>query len=553
MTVVDPDLAPLSTEEIEEERARLIQSKRLRRVSEHPIFLTPYVRCFDSEKLEEFEFGAPGWEWQGDLLQFWMDSPKSIVLKCRQIGITWLAGLWALHNLQFQPGSRSLWVSINEKEASKAINRIWDMRESLPKELLRGTKVIKPARNTRPTGEIQVQHPGGRVSTVVALPSTPKAGRGETAKLVVLDEFAFQEYAEDTWTAVLPTAAKGGNIVIISTANGVSTVSSGGDVIGGNFYHHLWEHSDHYSVKSRFFPWSIHPGRDPVLFAEERLKMPPKVRAQEYPETEREAFWLTGDKFFDAEALDDYERNLLVEPLFRGRFVPEPDGATAKFVRGEFGPLRVFELPIKERKYAIGADTATGKGQDYSAATVIDLSTARIVARFHARLGVPEYAAQLHFLGKWFNDAIIAPERAGGYGDALIILLRDGKDGRPAYPHLYRHRQFLRGDQKQMGNWGFPTSSTTRPLILEYLARVVSERALPALDRDALKEYSTFIYRDSNPSPRAAEGAHDDMVMADAIALELFRQRGEHPRDVRKRRRRTSGKPAQLWAGEVAA
>lgn len=546
MTVPSLDLAD---DELEDRIDRLRRAEVLRIVERHPVNLAKFVSCFDSERLEEFKFGEPGWEWQQDLLQFWMDSPKSIVLKCRQIGITWLAGLWALHNLQFQPGSRSLWVSINEKEASKAINRIWDMRESLPKWLLQGTKVLKPARGARPTGEIQVQHPGGRVSTVVALPSTPKAGRGETAKLVVLDEFAFQEYAEDTWTAVLPTAAKGGNIVIISTANGVSTVTAGGDVIGGNFYHHLWEHADHYSVRTRFFPWMIHPARDPELFAEERLRMPPKVRAQEYPESESEAFWLTGDKFFDAEALLDYERNLLVEPLFRGRFVPEGDGASARFVKGEFGPLRVFEAPVKERRYAIGADTATGSGADFSAATVIDLSTARIVARFHARLGVPEYAAQLHFLGKWFNDAVIAPERAGGYGDALIILLRDGKDGRPPYPHLYRHRQLLRGDQREMSNWGFPTSTTTRPLILEYLARAIRERALPALDRDALKEYSTFIYRDSNPSPRAAEGAHDDMVMADAIALELFRQRGEHARDVRKGRRRTSGRPAALWAG----
>lgn len=541
-----------STAEIQERRQRLANSVALAKIEEHPIFLTPYVRCFDSENLEEFKFGQPGWEWQTDLLQFWIDHPKSLVLKCRQIGITWLAGLWALHNLQFQPGSRTLWVSINEKESSKAINRIWDMRDSLPKWMTAGTKVLKPARGARPTGEIQVQHKNGRVSTIVALPSTPKAGRGETAKLVVLDEFAFQEYAEETWTSVLPTAAKGGNIVVISTANGLSTELSGGDEVGGNFYHHLWSRSDHYEIGTMFFPWSIHPDRGPS-FAEERQKMPPRVRAQEYPETEQEAFWLTGDKFFDAEALLEYEIERQAQVLFRGRFVTDESGQNARFVKGDFGPIRVILWPQPGRRYAIGADTATGSGADFSAATVIDLSSMEIVARFHARLGVPEYAKQLHFLGKWYNDAVIAPERAGGYGDALIITLRDGKDGRPAYPHLYRHRQFLRGDQKEMSNWGFPMSTSTRPLVLSHLQRVIQERSLPWLDRDALHEYSTFIYRNSNPSPRAADGSHDDMVMADAIALELYRQRGEHARDVRKGKKRTSGRPAQLWAGQVAA
>lgn len=528
------------------------RSEARKAVADHPLVLTQYVRCFDSETLEDFQFGAEGWEWQEDLLAFWMQNPKSIVLKCRQIGITWLAGLWALHNLQFQPGSRTLWVSINEKESSKAINRIWDMRESLPKWLLAGSKVLKPARGSRPSGEIQVQHPNGRVSTIVALPSTPKAGRGETAKLVVLDEFAFQEYAEDTWTSVLPTAAKGGNIVVISTANGLSTELSGGDEVGGNFYHHLWSKADHYEIGSRFFPWTTHPGRDRVRFAEERGKMPPKVRAQEYPESPNEAFWLTGDKFFDAEALLEYEQGAR-EPLFRGRFVSDESGANAKFVKGEFGSIRVYRTPEPGRRYAIGVDTATGSGADFSAASVVDLSDMAIVVRFHARIGVPEYAAQIHFLGRWYNDALVAPERAGGYGDALIITLRDGKDGRPPYPHLYRHRQFLRGDQKEMSNWGFPMSTSTRPLVLSHLQRVIQERALPWLDRDALHEYSTFIYRNSNPSPRAADGSHDDMVMADAIALELYRQRGEHARDVRKGKKRTSGRPAQLWAGAGAA
>jgi hypothetical protein len=43
------------------------------------------------------------------------------------------------------------------------------------------------------------------------------------------------------------------------------------------------------------------------------------------------------------------------------------------------------------------------------------------------------YAAQLHFLGRWYHTARIAVESAGGFGEPVTIFLRDGKDGRPAY------------------------------------------------------------------------------------------------------------------------
>jgi hypothetical protein len=88
-------------------------------------------------------------------------------------------------------------------------------------------------------------------------------------------------------------------------------------------------------------------------------------------------------------------------------------------------------------------------------------------------------------------------------------------------------------------------NSKTRPLALEGLQRALRERALPFLDQESLNEYRTFVYRNSNPSPRAAEGANDDRVMADAIALELYRQRGEHAKDVRHSRARTIGRRPQ--------
>ena len=52
----------------------------------------------------------------------------------------------------------------------------------------------------------------------------------------------------------------------------------------------------------------------------------------------------------------------------------------------------------------------------------------------------------------------------------------------------------------------------------------------------AILECKTFVRHDVMPSPRAADGTHDDRVMALAGALEMYRRYGEHPLDVRRSR-----------------
>ena len=64
-----------------------------------------------------------------------MGCPLNLVLKARQIGITWLGAGYGLWKLLTKPGTRVLVVSINEDEAIKVVNRLWDMFQSLPEHL----------------------------------------------------------------------------------------------------------------------------------------------------------------------------------------------------------------------------------------------------------------------------------------------------------------------------------------------------------------------------------------------------------------------------------
>jgi hypothetical protein len=168
-----------------------------------------------------------------------------------------------------------------------------------------------------------------------------------------------------------------------------------------------------------------------------------------------------------------------------------------------------------------------------------------LAAEFRGRLDSDQYAYQLHYLGRWYNDALIAVETAGGWGEAVIIPLRDGREGRPPYPHLYRHVMSSRPTQDIAKVFGFPTNVKTRPLILNQLEKAVREDALPFVTRSLLDEMKTFNLFDTGTSPRAQDGSHDDCVMAAAIALEMYRLRGTHPNRSRKRPKRSP--PSYPW------
>jgi hypothetical protein len=362
------------------------------------------------------------------------------------------------------------------------------------------------------------------VSVIRGLTSTPSAGHGSTAALVILDEFSRQPYAAETWKAVLPTVQGGGRVLVISTGNGVSSPDG-----GGNFFHHLWVQGEDYGLAKRFLAWDLHPERDERWYRTYAEALPPADRGEQYPRDEDEAFILTGRPYFDREALAHY-RPLVPAPLYRMDFEPQGIGDKARVAKSKHGRIRVYKEPVADRSYAIGADVATGRGQDFSAAYVVDLHDMEFVAEFHAKLDADLYAEQLHFLGQRYNGAILAVESAGGFGEAVIIPLRDGKGGRRAYSRLYQHVLSSRPDLPTAKPFGYPMNQKTRPLVISQLEKAIRERTLAAMPQTLWDEARTFIHAETNPSPRAQDGCNDDAVFAAAIALEMYRLRGHHPK-----------------------
>ncbi len=247
------------------------------------------------------------WPDQRKLLQSFIDDRLQIVLKSRQIGISWLACAYALWLLLFFNGKVVLLFSQGQSEADELLRRVRLMYDRLPDDL----------RNALP----QLVSPSGsrlhwmNGSRVLSLPATLKAGRTFTASLVIMDEAAHMEYAETLYTALKPTIDGGGKLIIISTANGI-----------GNLFQQLWQSAQEMTTDfvPHFLSWQSRPGRDTKWYQNivaEALGNLPLVR-QEYPSDPEEAFQATGqERFLPSISLWD-----------RCRAVPPPWGPRAPVI-----------------------------------------------------------------------------------------------------------------------------------------------------------------------------------------------------------------------------
>jgi hypothetical protein len=513
------------------------------------------------------------WRWQRWLAEKILASKRTITLKGRQIGATWVFLAVDVAEALLQPDTVSLLYRQREDEAVDNIRRWWTLYQSLPEHLKFGTTVVTPARGDRPgSSGIVLRHPDGRLSEVVPMTSAAASGHGRTVRRILLDEGAYIEKLAEIGAAVEPAAGKAA-IGIVSTAKGRSNLETG----EGNEFHRRWVDAEDAGYEAIFLPFDVHPDRDDDWYesAPEVRSLRVHQRQEQFPRDEHEAFALSDALFFDPDDLIEYRTRVRL-PLYRMDFVEPADrsklvlGATAFPARWDAetgyrprpnklgGNIRVYEEPVAGHRYAIGSDPATASGPDYSAAYVVDLAGMALVAEFRGKLSEDLFAAQLHYLGRTYGRDVpadpkdpssrpgfakLAVETQGGFGNAVIAALRDRTAGRPAYGNLHRNRLDNRPDLPTAKPYGFPMNSSTRPKVFNQISAAVRERTLPYVSDNLLHEMEDFIEADHGPSPRARDGAHDDCVMAAAICLEMYRLHGEHPhqRPLKARRRRMVG------------
>lgn len=202
-------------------------------------------------------------------------------------------------------------------------------------------------------------------------------------------------------------------------------------------------------------------------------------------------------------------------PIKRGYFAyrEEPDGIHIRditWIDDEQGPLKVYVEPEPGRPYVIGGDTA-GDGSDWFVGQVLDNIRGTQVAVLRHQYDEDTYAKQMYCLGMYYNTAMIAVEtNYSTYPTKMLGLM--------GYRKLYVREVEDNYDGKLRHAYGFRTDGLTRPVILSELIRILRDNLEGIHDEDTLLEMLTFV-RNDKLRPEAEQGAHDDCVMALAIAF----------------------------------
>ena len=451
---------------------------------------------------------------------------RAIILKARQQGIsTYCAGrvFWKSY---FSPHSRSV-VMAHDSATSDALF-------SMSKNLIKNMEgELSPKEITSNAKEIKLQSPAYGDKEAVGsyrlyTAGSPEAGRGTTPTIAHLSEVAFWQHDEKILAGLFQgiSAAEGTEVILESTANGAQ----------GEFYR-LWRgavagENEYLPI---FLPWFITPeyrreapsnmeldleeealqekyslDNDQLYWRRLKIAEGGKLKfQQEYPATADEAFIVSGSNVFNVEKLD-----ALIPRPHQKRSEWDPHSKMLEEHRE--GNLYIYDFPKWEDPYVIGADVALGVGQDYSAAVVMNKNY-EVVANYRNNRIDPAYWGELLFyLGRYYNNALLAVE-SNSMGIATLQRL-----DQMGYVNLYKQTKIANVSNEDGERLGFRTTSATKPAIIGNLKNLIENEEVMVPSPQMIQELKDYISTDTGKT-EAAPGCYDDSVIALSICAEVLR------------------------------
>ena len=397
---------------------------------------------------------------------------RVIILKARQIGVTWLLAALAAWYARFRPNATVVVISKDGPAAARFKWRSKFIIRNLPDWLQ-----LPVGRDN----DFEYEFPSID-SRILSLAAGEEAGRSETATIVILDEWAFQEYDRTIYTAILPIVERG-KLVGISTWNTENTL-----------FADIWAKAKRKenSYIPVFIGYNIRPGRGPAWWEATRKDAESDAKhRQEYPRTEADAMAAIEGSRFDSEALDRM-------PIREGKNIFQYSTQWQEFDENEW--------------YVAGIDPAPGGG-DYATLHILN-SAGEQVALCRSNDGVDLFAEDAFRLLESYGFPYVIIERQGEGGAVIRHFLSNtgyrGEEKR-TYP---QHRLYR--SSKSGKNFGWHTTAANREHIIGELAGVIRREDIKFYDQNTVAEHKGFRL---NPKKNKYEGlyGHDDTVMAMAL------------------------------------
>ena len=417
---------------------------------------------------------------QGKVLHLFRDNQFLITLKSRQLGISTLAAGYSLWLMLFHKDKNVLALATTQATARNLVSKTMFMYDQLPKWL----KLPAVEKN-----KLSLRLKNG--SKITAKSSNADAARSEAVSLLLIDEAAFIDNIEETFTAAQQTLATGGQCMALSTPNGI-----------GNWFHQTWDKAE--SGENSFLPvrlpWTVHPERNQTWRDQQDRDLGPRMAGQECDCD----FLASGDTVFEPDDMLFYEQTYLKDPLER---------------RGVDGNLWIWEGVDFTKSYMVVADVARGDSADYSAFHVFDIENAVQVGEYKGKISPKEFGNVLVGIASEYNDALLVCENANiGWATIEQIITRE-------YKNLYYSstsstetvESYMSKFERDKLVPGFTMSVRTRPLVIAKMIEYIREKGVTIQSKRLIGEMRVFVWK--NGKPQAQTNYNDDLLISCATAL----------------------------------
>lgn len=270
-----------------------------------------YVRTYchyEDKDAEELIQPFDMWPMQEKALQSIHENRLNVILKARQLGFSWLVISYASNVMLTKPGRTVIGLSRTEDEAAELVRRLSVEFGNMP-ELIHEKKEAPYGWDgptyERTTMKLTVHFPKMPDSVFMAFPSSPGSVRSFTADLVIFDEWAFQQWAEEIWTSAGPTINRptGGKFIGLSTN------------IRGSLFERTFCDQDN-GFNKIFIPWFADPRRDAEWYERTKRMFGGDI-TQEYPATIEEALSVAGGAYFPEVTKDTHITKIPLEGNLR--------------------------------------------------------------------------------------------------------------------------------------------------------------------------------------------------------------------------------------------
>lgn len=413
------------------------------------------------------------YDYQREIIQKFNNNRRLSVVTSRQAGKTTTAVVVILHYILFNEYKRVGLLANKGDSAREILERIKIAFESLPAWIQQG--VVEWNK-----GSVELENG----SKVIAAATSSSAIRGKSMNLLYIDETAFVENWDEFSASVLPTISSGvtTKVLYTSTPNGLNHFYKicVGAKEGTNGYAYVE------------VPWYRVPGRDEA---------------------------------WKKEALDTLDGDL---QKFAQEYSCEFVGSSGTLISGsklkqlvpkdpliEKSNISLYEKPVENNQYVCVVDVSRGKGLDYSAFSIIDITSMpyKQVCTFKDNMVTPiEYAEIIFRTCKSYNECTVLVE-INDIGQQVSETLHHDFE----YENiLYTESAGRSGKRISSGfgrgsDPGIRTTRSVKAIGCNMIKLMIEQDQLIVNDMSTIHELSRFSRKGT--SYEAESGCHDDLVM----------------------------------------